>query len=124
MAVVSLMRSRTLGNSPTALQNNLEEMHSEAWLKKSIHYLNDCKRFQKGAARLAGMQNLVFEEPPPFRNPPTAKWFLTAHVKFLFEQLDVMKASLTSVYGSVLKIDSTKKIVKKIQGKHAGKQLF
>ena len=29
MAVISLLRSRTLGNSPTALRNSILEVHSE-----------------------------------------------------------------------------------------------
>lgn len=41
-AVVTLFRARTLGNSPTALRNNLMEVHSEEWLRKQLVYLGDC----------------------------------------------------------------------------------
>ena len=43
-AVVTLFRARTLGNSSTALRNNILEVHSEEWLKKQLSYLGDCHR--------------------------------------------------------------------------------
>lgn len=42
LAVVTLFRARTLGNSPTALRNNLLEVHSEEWLRRQLSYLGDC----------------------------------------------------------------------------------
>ena len=36
-ALISLLRARTLGNSPTALQNNIQELHSEEWLRRSLN---------------------------------------------------------------------------------------
>ena len=44
MAVVGLLRVRTLGNSPTALCHNLHEVHSEEWMRKQLSYLGDCER--------------------------------------------------------------------------------
>ena len=43
VAVMSLLRSRTLGNSPTVLQNSIHEVHSEQWLKQLLMYLSSCK---------------------------------------------------------------------------------
>ena len=50
MALVSLMRARTMGNrlSPTALRMNVLEVHSEEWLKKQLMYLGDCARAKRG----------------------------------------------------------------------------
>ena len=52
-AVISLLRSRTLGNSPSALQNTICELHnticelhSEEWMRKCVSYLSACKRHQ------------------------------------------------------------------------------
>ena len=42
VAVISLLRSRTLGNSPTALRNSILEVHSEQLLEKSLSYMSDC----------------------------------------------------------------------------------
>lgn len=43
LAVVTLFRARTLGNSPTALRNDLLEVHSEEWIRRQVSYLGDCE---------------------------------------------------------------------------------
>ena len=40
-SVISLMRSRTIGNSSSALKNNIEELHSQAWLRKVLSHLHE-----------------------------------------------------------------------------------
>ena len=47
-AVVTLLWARTLGNSPTALRHNLQEVHSEEWLRRQLRYLADCESHRKG----------------------------------------------------------------------------
>ena len=42
-AIVSLVKSRTLGNSPHSLRNTLHEMHSEHWMKLGLEYMGSCK---------------------------------------------------------------------------------
>ena len=42
--VCVLFQDRTLGNSPSALQHNLIEVHSEEWLRRQLSYLGDCER--------------------------------------------------------------------------------
>ena len=46
VAVVSLLRGRTLGNSPTALRNAILEIHSEEWMRKQLRYLDDWRRYR------------------------------------------------------------------------------
>ena len=46
VAVVSLLRGRTLGNSPTALRNAILEIHSEEWMRKQLRYLDDWQRYR------------------------------------------------------------------------------
>jgi hypothetical protein len=55
-------------------------------------------------------------QPAPFPKFPTAKWLLAVYVRDVWSRLPALLAQLTSVYGSVLKVDSTKKVVKKLQG--------
>ena len=43
LAVISLLRSRTLGNSPTALRKSLLKIHSAEWLKKQLMYMSACE---------------------------------------------------------------------------------
>ncbi|EFX68968.1 hypothetical protein DAPPUDRAFT_329554 [Daphnia pulex] len=45
-----------------------------------------------------------------------AKWFLATYIRDVWSRLSYLKASITSVYGAILKIDSTKKIARKLQG--------
>ena len=105
--VISLLKSRTVGNSPSALHNTLVELHSEAWLKKNSRYLFDCQRHK---ARLALVRNEwpSYDKADSFRILPTSKWFLAAFARDIWSRLDSLKASITSVFGTVLKIDSTK----------------
>ena len=137
-AVVGLLRSRTPGNSSTALRNNLQEVHSEEWLLKQLCYLTDCERYRKDLQGLC-LPPATYKEPLPFPPFPTPKsvntvattnhaieclnacrWFLAAYVCDVWERLPQLLAAATSVYGTVLKIDSTKKVCKKLQGAAAG----
>ena len=47
-SVIDLLRSRTLGNIPTALRNTLHELHSEEWLRGQLDFLTACHRHKKG----------------------------------------------------------------------------
>ena len=114
------MRSRPLGNSSSAMQSNIQELHSQAWLWRVLSYTSDCDRHRKGV--LSMMQPLpVYERPPSFKRLPTAAWFRLTYVRDVYSRIDVLKAAATSVYGTILKIDSTKKICKKLQGLAANK---
>ena len=114
-SVVTLLRGRTLGNSPTALRRNLHEVHSEEWLRKQLCYLSDCERYRRGLLNL----HLVvppYEEAAPFPHFLTPRWFLSLYVRDVWSRLPSLLASATSIFGSILKIDSTKKVCKKLQG--------
>jgi len=114
-SVVSLLRSRTLGNSPTALQHNIHELHSDAWLRAQLSYLSDCERHKLGRQSM-GQPAAVYLEAPTFRHVPCAKWFLACYVRDVCSRLPELKAAATSIFGSILKMDSTKKICRKLQG--------
>ena len=118
-AVIALLRARTLGNSSSALRNNILEVHSQEWLKKQLMYLGDCCRHRKGRQDL-GLQIPEYSEAPLFQRFPTAQWFLAVYVRDVWARLPSLLASLTSTYGCILKIDSTKKNCKKMQGAAAG----
>ena len=114
-AVISLLRSRTLGNSPSALQNTICELHSEEWMWKCVSCLSACKRHQV-ASHTFFQTPVEYQKEQQLKNPPSAKWFLACYVCDVYNRLDDLKAVTTSVYGRILKIDSTKKITKKLQG--------
>ena len=116
--IVSLMKSRTFGNTPTALCHKLQEIHSEEWLRKQLHYLSDCERHKSEREKL-GLAIPEYDELPPFRHFPTPKWFLAVYLRDVWFRLPSLLAEVTSVFGSILKIDSTKKICRKLQGNDA-----
>ncbi|CAB3985036.1 Hypothetical predicted protein [Paramuricea clavata] len=111
--VIRLLRQRSLGNSSTVLQKKLSEQHSEKWLQKSIQYLTECKFFAE-ASKSGLIIAKEFEEPPKFVPVPKYKWFLTVYVQDIMSRVDHIKASITSTFGRIIKLDSTKNIVKKL----------
>ncbi|KAK1784257.1 hypothetical protein P4O66_019991 [Electrophorus voltai] len=46
---------------------------------------------------------------PPMVPVPTPKWLLTVYVQDVLSRLEETKARVTSIYGAILKMDSTKK---------------
>ncbi len=109
VAVVSLLRSRTLGNSSMALQNNILELHSEEWSRRYLWYMADCERHKSGRQSL-NLKPVEYDDAPPLHSLPTYKWFLACYIRDVWDRLPLLKASMTSVYGEILKIDSTKKV--------------
>lgn len=84
-------------------------------MRKSIAYLSDCQRHQKSLERL-NCQPITYVTPPIYKSPPMAKWFLATYIRDVWSRLSYLKASITSVYGAILKIDSTKKLRENYKG--------
>lgn len=120
-AVVSLLRARTVGNSPTAMRNNLHELHSEQWLKQQLAYLTKCQQHKRG---VMAFSHYTYDPPLPFPAFPRPKWFLAVYVRDAWSRRETLLSEATSVHGSILKIDSTKKITKKLQGAAAGSAMW
>ncbi|KAJ7983613.1 hypothetical protein DPEC_G00375190 [Dallia pectoralis] len=111
MRVVTLMRERSLGNSATQLHTKLWENHSEAWMRRSMQYLGECRHFLA-----LGTGQRQFSLPPPMPPVPSPVWLLTVYSCDVLSRLDEVKARITSVFGSILKMDSTKKVTNKLAG--------
>jgi hypothetical protein len=103
-----LMKPRTAGNSSSYLRQALQEIHSKEWGKRVVEYLSDCELHKKGTV-LTQSQS-VYQPPPPFRPLPLAQWFETAHTNETYCHIDELKGVITSTYGRILKLDSTKKV--------------
>ena len=110
------MKPRTSGNSSSYLQSAIEEAHIKEWARQTIRYLSDCEQHMKMATFVPSAVAPL--PPPPFRPLPLAQWFETVHSNDILSHLDEMKGVITSTYGRILKMDSTKKVrvstVKKI----------
>jgi hypothetical protein len=109
--VVNMLRSRTLGNSPTVLQQQIASQHFTTHLTKSYQYLEAVDRINKRS--VCPVEVEVLPDPPKI---PGAKFFLNVHTRDVLMRMDVLKAQLTSVTGVVLKMDSTRKTAKKLAG--------
>ena len=107
--VVEMMRDRSLGNSPTQLQRRLSEMHYKRWMQCSGLYLTDLAAFKKALSSSLAL-NVQACTPPGLTKTPSIYWLMSVHRKDVTQRLGEIKASITSVYGEILKIDSTKKV--------------
>ncbi|XP_052445112.1 uncharacterized protein LOC127986896 [Carassius gibelio] len=114
--VLRMMRERTLGNSVTQLYRKLMEQHSEAWTQRVLQYLTACEPFTRSSL----VQPPVFADPPLLPALPKPKWLLAVYARDVLGRLHEVKAKLTSVFGCVLKMDSTKKVTKKLAGAASG----
>lgn len=109
VSVLRLLRQRTLGNSATLLHKQLTEQHSEAWHQKVLHYLTDCQGFAKAnASKLVTAP--AFADPPTLQPVPKPAWLLTVYCNEVLQRLPEVKAAITSTFGTILKMDSTKKV--------------
>ncbi|MGH0120698.1 UNVERIFIED_CONTAM: hypothetical protein FKN15_031627 [Acipenser sinensis] len=115
MRVLRLMRERTLGNSATQLYNTLCEEHSEAWMQRSLQYLAE---FEPFLAQGIVQPNII--APPPMLPVPRPRWLLRVYGYDVLSRLEEVKARVTSTFGSILKMNSTKKVTKKLAGAAAG----
>lgn len=106
------LRARTMGNSPTSIHTLINLVHSDSYIKLSVMYLEDVKRHQ-AALKMHCCPAATYSEVPPMTPVPTPKWFLSAYVHDVMFRKDTLKGSITSAFGEIIKIDSTKKILKK-----------
>lgn len=107
---VTLMKPRTLGNSSAYAQQVLEEVHSEAWARNCIEYLEACIKHKNGL-QLLQKGAIKYSAPPPYQPVPGAQWFETIHSNDVLRELDRLKGAITGTFGNILKIDSTKKVL-------------
>ena len=96
-----------LGNSPSALRNKLLELHSEEWLRKQVCYLSDCQ-WHSSSLKDLHLPVPVYKEASPFGKFPKYQWFVAVYVRDVWLRFPAVLAAATSMFGSILKIDSTK----------------
>ncbi|XP_041485606.1 uncharacterized protein LOC121431891 [Lytechinus variegatus] len=117
--IVVMLRDRTLGNGPFQMIGKLKEVHTDAWLAKTAHYCSVVEEFFNASERgLIDQPNCP--PPPAMPSLPTYHWLLTVYCNDVLERIDEVKASITSVFGRILKIDSSNKITRKLRGESAG----
>lgn len=70
-------------------------------MERYLQYLSVCDRFQGTTMR-------PITPPAPMLTVPTANWLLSVHTENVQPWYGELKASVTSVFGSILKMESTK----------------
>lgn len=93
-----------LGNSPTRLNACLLEQHTDRWMDRTMAYLSVLQKL-----RVPGVEARRRAEVPLMHPVPTVKWILAVYVQEALSRLEESKARITSVFGDILKMDSTKK---------------
>ncbi|KAF6715537.1 hypothetical protein FQA47_016411 [Oryzias melastigma] len=119
LRVVTFMCQRGLGNISSQIRRKLQESHSEVWLKKTVQYLTDCTSLAMAVKK--GLINPVtFSPPPPMPTVPKHRWLMQVYAQDVLQRLTEIKAAVTSIYGRILKMDSTKKVARKLAGRSFG----
>ncbi|XP_016388323.1 uncharacterized protein LOC107724059 [Sinocyclocheilus rhinocerous] len=107
MKVVHFNRQRHLGPSVTQIQKKMEEHHTEVWLQKTVQYLTDCRSFAHPAQ---------FQDPPAMPPLPKHCWLRQVFALDILHRMNEIKASITSKFGRVLKMGSTKECLRNFSG--------
>ena len=80
-------------------------------MKRLLRFLQTREPFHVKAA--SGLFTIAApdKELPPITPVPKGHWFLAVYVRDGLTSLDEVKAKITSTFGSVLKMNSTKKVI-------------
>ncbi|XP_044025644.1 uncharacterized protein LOC122863319 [Siniperca chuatsi] len=113
--VIGMLKERTLGNSASRLRAALVEQHTREWMGRSMSYLSVLRKLRVSGAAPQRRVSL-----PPMHPVPSVSWLLSVYVRDVLTRLDETKARVTSIFGVILKMDSTKKMTKKLAGDAAG----
>lgn len=108
--VIRLLCERGLGNGPVWIIGQLKENHSKEWLQRVARYTAECAAFMA----IPSLLPQPFQEPPEPVVLPGYKWLLVVYSHDILNRLEDIRANITSTYGCILKMDSTKKVRKTI----------
>lgn len=108
--VIRLLRERTLRNSSTKLYKQVLEQHSEDYLQRVLRFLQAREPFHIQAQKRMLTINSPTKNIPDMAPVPKPSWSLAVYIREVMSQLDELKAKVTSTFGSILKLASTKKV--------------
>ena len=105
LRVVGSLRQRTLGNSSIKIRNQINEQHSELYMKWVLRFLKAREPFHVQAQ--SGLLTITApdEEIPSMLPVPHVPWFSAVYVRDVMSSIDEVKANITSTFGSILKMD-------------------
>ncbi|XP_049334412.1 uncharacterized protein LOC125801663 [Astyanax mexicanus] len=116
--VVRLLRDRTEGNTMVKVWRQIQESHVEEHLQRMDLYTTLLMTLVEPGGIVSALGH-TFQAPSPQRELPSAR--LLRHAFLLAEAGNVQdyRSQILSTFGTVLKMDSTKKVVKKLSGEGA-----
>ncbi|XP_051253283.1 uncharacterized protein LOC127362052 [Dicentrarchus labrax] len=117
--VVRLLRDRTEGNTMVKVWRQIQENHTELYFQRKDLYTTLLMTVAEPGGIVSALGH-TFQPPPPPRELPSAR--LLRHAFLLSEADNVQdyRSQILSTFGTVLKMDSTKKVVKKLSGEAKG----
>lgn len=95
-----------MGNGPLQVLKHLRENYTEEWLNCVARYTTECVDFLQHSEMLPR----AFPEPPEPAVVPSCKWLFSVYRQDVLTRLEDIKARITSTYGTILKMDSNKKV--------------
>ncbi|KAL2082089.1 hypothetical protein ACEWY4_021907 [Coilia grayii] len=113
-AVIGLLKEHTLGYSASRIRAFLVEEHTREWVARSTSYLSVLHKL-----RAPGAAPQVVTLPTMHQVPDTPS-LMSVYVRDALMRLKETKARVTSIFGDILSIDSTRKVTKKFVGAATG----
>ncbi|KAK9533162.1 hypothetical protein VZT92_008310 [Zoarces viviparus] len=118
-SVVRLLRDRTEGNTMVKVWRQVQENHVEEYLQRKDLYTTLLMTVVEPGEIVSALGHSL-QAPPPPRELPSAR--LLRHAFLMGEANNVQdyRNQILSTFGTALKMDSTKKVVKKLSGEGRG----
>ncbi|XP_041941359.1 uncharacterized protein LOC121704885 [Alosa sapidissima] len=119
-SVLNLLRDRTEGNTMAKVWRQVRENHMEEHNRRRDLYTTLLMALVRPGSIVSALGHGEFRPPPPPRELPCER--LLRHAFLLAEANNVQdyRSQILSTFGTVLKMDSTKKVVKKLSGEGKG----
>ncbi|XP_039505671.1 uncharacterized protein LOC120461514 [Pimephales promelas] len=118
--VLCLLRDRTEGNTMIKVWRQVQENHKENYHQRKDLYTTLLMALVEPGGIVSALGHGEFQAPPPPRELHCAQ--LLRHAFLLAEADNVQdyRSQILYTFGTVLKMDSTKKVVKKFSGEGKG----
>ncbi|CAK8682547.1 unnamed protein product [Clavelina lepadiformis] len=68
--------------SPSTIQHQLQEQHSQSWVERVINYFDDCKRHKDRSGRFGRSQHPDDDKALPLKDKLRASRFLCARARY------------------------------------------
>ncbi|KAL2082094.1 hypothetical protein ACEWY4_021912 [Coilia grayii] len=113
-AVIGLLKEHTLGYSASRIHASLVKQHTREWMARSTSYLSVLRKLR---APDAAPQVVTL---PTMHQVPDVPSLMSVYARDALMRLKETKARVTSIFGDILTVNSTKKVTKKFVGAATG----